>query len=157
MTHRNCEFGPEKKCASCAAPELIKGNFFFAARACLCGRVTAPCARNFAAILCQKLGQKGGTPWLGPGRAPRAGKWLQKCSDGAPKSAFQTSTEAGKVMKYSIFSAPGRADSLLEWGGASVRPRAEIFLREGGGCLGPFVLRPSVRPSSGEAIKKQGF
>ena len=39
-------------------------------------------------------------------------------------------------MKYSIFSAPGRAERLLEWGGASVRPRAEIFLRGGGSLLG---------------------
>ena len=50
---------------------------------------------------------------LGPGRAPRVGKRPQKCSGGAPKSAFQTSAEAGKVMKYSIFSAPGRAERLL--------------------------------------------
>ena len=46
-------------------------------------------------------------------------------------------------MKYSIFSAPGVAERLLEWGGASARPRAEIFLRGGGGGAGA-ACPPSV-------------
>ena len=51
-------------------------------------------------------------------------------------SANHTTADAGKVMKYSIFPAPGMAERLLEWGGASVCPRAEIFPRGGGSLLG---------------------
>ena len=68
----------------------------------------------------------------------------KKRPEDAPKSAFQTSAEAGKVMKYSIFSAPGTTEGLLEWGGASVRTRAEIFLRGGGVPPGRLVLCLSV-------------
>ena len=54
-------------------------------------------------------------------------------------------------MKYSIFSAPGSSETLLEWGGASVRPRAEIFLRGGGvaGAICPLC----VCVCTGKAIK----
>ena len=142
MARQNCEFGPGKKMCELRCSRAHQGQLFFAARACLCGRMTAPCARNFAAILCQKLAQKGGTPWLGPGRAPRAGKWLQKCSDGAPKSAFQTSAEAGKVMKYSIFSAHD-TENLLEWGAAhAVRHGLRFSCVRGGVSSG--ICPPSV-------------
>ena len=63
-----------------------------------------PIYGNFAVILCQKPVQKEGTPWpKATESAPRGGKCAQKCPEDAPKSAFQTSAEAGKVMKYSIF------------------------------------------------------
>ena len=108
---------------------------------------------NSAANLCQKPAQKGGTPLAGGHRGcPWGGKGAQKCPGAAPKSTFQTSAEAGKVMKYSIFSAPGTTESLLEWGGASVRPRAEIFLRGGGSLLGELS---SVCPPG--TLKKPGF
>ena len=79
--------------------------------------------------------KRGYPPGWDKGGLPEGDNDPQKCSDGAPRSAFQTSAEAGKVMKYSIFSAPGGAERLLEWGGASVRPRAEIFMRGGGSLL----------------------
>ena len=103
---QNSDFCHRNKSASCAATELSKDSFFCQAR-----RYARPCGVSNLWELCghfrPKTGPKGGSPpGRGPGGGSEGGKWHQNGTDGAHKSAFQTSAEAGKVMKYSIFSAP---------------------------------------------------
>ena len=105
-----------------------------------------------------KIGPKGGSPpGRGPGEGSEGGKRHQNGTDGAPKSAFQTSAEAGKVMKYSIFSVH-ETESLLEWGAAhAVRHGLRFSCVMGGGeSPGGFVLRLSVCLSQ-KSDGKTGF
>ena len=74
-----------------------QGQLYVAGRLRLCSQTAAPCARNFAAYLGRKPVRKGGILLVGDqGEDPWGGKRPQNCTDGAPKSAFQTSAEAGK-------------------------------------------------------------
>ena len=64
------------------------------------------------------------------------GKWPQKCSDGAPKSAFQTSAEAGKVMKH--FFRAWQSREVACWSGEARASAHGLRFScvEGGSLLG---------------------
>ena len=120
-----CEKICELRCSRARQGQLYSGK-----RMRLRGRMAAPSEGNFAANLGQKPAQKGGTPLAGArGRPSRGGKCAPKVPRGRPQKRLPDQCGGWKSDEVLHFSAPGTTESLLEWGGASVRPRAEIFLR----------------------------
>ena len=141
---QNSEFWLAKISASCAAPELAKGNFN-SLKACVSAAEWLRLARGtLLAIYAENRSKRGVPPWPGARGRLRGRKKAPKWHRWRPQKRLPDQCGGWKSDEVLHFFRASHREFVGVGGRAHGPPRATIFLREGGGSPAGFVLRLSV-------------